>query len=115
MSRVYNFSAGPAMVPTEVLQRAQSEMLDWNQTGMSTMEMSHRGKDYMSIAQKAESDLRQLLSIPDNYKVLFMQGGASSQFAMVPINLLGDKTTADYLLTGQWSKKRWLKPGVTVM
>ena len=105
MSRVYNFSAGPATLPTEVLERARDEMLDWNGSGMSVMEMSHRGKDYMSIAAKAEADLRELMVIPDNYKVLFLQGGASSQFAMVPINLLGDKTTADYLLTGQWSKK----------
>jgi len=105
MSRVYNFSAGPAALPTEVLERARDEMLDWHGSGMSVMEMSHRGKDYMSIAAKAEADLRELMLIPDNYKVLFLQGGASSQFAMVPINLLGDKTTADYLLTGQWSKK----------
>ena len=105
MSRVYNFSAGPAALPTEVLERARDEMLDWNGSGMSVMEMSHRGKDYMSIAAKAEADLRDLMAIPDNYKVLFLQGGASSQFAMVPINLLGDKTSADYLLTGQWSKK----------
>lgn len=105
MSRVYNFSAGPAALPTEVLERARDEMLDWHGSGMSVMEMSHRGKDYMSIAAKAEADLRELMTIPDNYKVLFLQGGASSQFAMVPINLLGDKTTADYFLTGQWSKK----------
>lgn len=105
MKRVFNFSAGPASLPTEVLERAQNEMLDWNGSGMSVMEMSHRGKDYMSIAAKAEADLRELMTIPDNYKVLFLQGGASSQFAMVPINLLGNKTSADYLLTGQWSKK----------
>jgi phosphoserine aminotransferase len=105
MSRVYNFSAGPAALPTEVLEQAQAEMLDWNGSGMSVMEMSHRGKDYMSIAVKAEADLRQLMTIPDNYKVLFMQGGASSQFAMVPINLLNGKKSADYILTGQWSKK----------
>lgn len=105
MSRVYNFSAGPAALPTEVLAQAQSEMMDWNDSGMSVMEMSHRGKDYMSIAKKAEADLRELMSIPENYKVLFVQGGASSQFAMVPINLLNGKKTADYLLTGQWSKK----------
>ena len=105
MSRVYNFSAGPAALPTEVLEQAQAEMLDWNGSGMSVMEMSHRGKDYMSIAAKAEADLRQLMSIPDNYKILFLQGGASSQFAMVPINLLNGKVSADYLLTGQWSKK----------
>ena len=105
MSRVYNFSAGPAALPTEVLEQAQAEMLDWNGSGMSIMEMSHRGKDYMSIAAKAEADLRELMAIPDNYKVLFLQGGASSQFAMVPINLLNGKKKADYLLTGQWSKK----------
>lgn len=109
MSRVYNFSAGPAALPTEVLEQAQAEMLDWNGSGMSVMEMSHRGKDYMSIAEKAELDLRQLMAIPDNYKVLFMQGGASSQFAMVPSNLLNikksGKKSADYMLTGQWSKK----------
>lgn len=105
MSRVFNFSAGPAALPTEVLEQAQAEMLDWNGSGMSVMEMSHRGKDYLSIAAKAEADLRELMSIPDNYKVLFLQGGASSQFAMVPINLLNGKKSADYLLTGQWSKK----------
>jgi phosphoserine aminotransferase len=93
------------MLPTEVLQRAQAEMLDWNGSGMSVMEMSHRGKEFMSIAEKAESDLRKLMAIPDNYRVLFLQGGASSQFAMVPINLLRGKSSADYLLTGQWSKK----------
>ena len=110
MSRVYNFSAGPAALPTEVLEQAQAEMLDWHGSGMSVMEMSHRGKDYMSIAAKAEADLRELMSMPDNYKVLFLQGGASSQFAMVPINLLNardneTRASADYLLTGQWSKK----------
>ena len=110
MSRVFNFSAGPAALPTEVLEQAQAEMLDWNGSGMSVMEMSHRGKDYMSIAAKAEADLRELMSIPENYKVLFLQGGASSQFAMVPINLLNGRDgikreSADYLLTGQWSKK----------
>jgi phosphoserine aminotransferase len=105
MSRVYNFSAGPAALPIDVLEQAQAEMLDWNGSGMSVMEMSHRGKDYMSIAAKAEADLRQLMTIPDNYTVLFLQGGASSQFAMVPINLLHGKKSADYILTGQWSKK----------
>jgi len=105
MSRVFNFSAGPAALPTEVLERAREELLDWHGSGTSVMEMSHRGKHFMSIAAKAEADLRELMAIPDNYKVLFLQGGASSQFAMVPINLLGDKNTADYLLTGQWSKK----------
>lgn len=105
MSRVYNFSAGPANLPEEVLKQAQQEMLDWQGTGMSVMEMSHRGKAYMSIAEKAEADMREIMSIPDNYKVLFLQGGASTQFAMVPINLLAGNTQADYVLTGQWSKK----------
>lgn len=105
MSRVYNFSAGPAALPEEVLKQAQQDMLDWQGSGMSVMEMSHRGKAFMSIAEKAEADLRELMAIPDNYKVLFLQGGASSQFAMVPINLLGEKGKADYINTGQWSKK----------
>jgi len=105
MSRVFNFSAGPAMLPEAVLEQARAEMLDWQGTGMSVMEMSHRGKEFMSIAEKAEVDLRHLLGIGEDYKVLFLQGGASSQFAMVPINLLGAKTSADYLNTGQWSKK----------
>lgn len=106
MGRKYNFSAGPAMVPVEVLERAQSEMLDWRGSGMSVMEMSHRGKEYMSIAQQAEADLREILSVPDNYKVLFLQGGASSQFSMVPMNLLSQAGEAvDYLNTGTWSKK----------
>jgi len=105
MARKFNFSAGPAMLPTAVIERAQREMLDWNDSGMSTMEMSHRGKEYMSIATKAEQDLRDVMAIPDNYKVLFLQGGASAQFAMIPLNLLGDKTSADYINTGMWSKK----------
>lgn len=105
MARKFNFSAGPAMLPTAVIERAQQEMLDWNGSGMSVMEMSHRGKEYMSIATKAEQDLREVLAIPDNYKVLFLQGGASSQFAAIPLNLLGDKDSADYLNTGMWSKK----------
>jgi len=105
MSRVYNFSAGPATLPEDVIRRATEEMLDWQGSGMSVMEMSHRGKEFMSIAAQAEKDLRELLSIPDNYKVLFLQGGASSQFSMVPINLLRGKTTADYFNTGMWSKK----------
>ncbi len=105
MTRVYNFSAGPATLPEEVLKKAQQEMLDWNGSGMSVMEMSHRGKEYISIAEKAEADLRELMQIPDNYKVLFLQGGASSQFAAVPINLMGANRKADYILTGQWSKK----------
>lgn len=105
MARVFNFSAGPAMLPQIVIERAQQEMLDWNGSGMSVMEMSHRGKEYMSIAEKAEADLREVMQIPSNYKVLFLQGGASSQFAMVPMNLLRGKTGADYINTGAWSKK----------
>ena len=105
MSRVFNFSAGPAMIPQAVLEKAQSEMLDWNGTGMSTMEMSHRGKDYMSIAEKAMTDLRDVMEIPYTHEILFLQGGASSQFAMVPMNLLRGKKTADYINTGAWSKK----------
>ena len=105
MARKFNFSAGPAMLPTAVIERARKEMLDWNGSGMSVMEMSHRGKEYMSIASKAEQDLREVMKIPDNYKVLFLQGGASSQFAAIPLNLLGDKDSADYLNTGMWSKK----------
>ena len=105
MTRKYNFSAGPAMLPTPVIERALAEMLDWNGSGMSVMEMSHRGKEYMSIAAKAEADLREVMGIPDNYKVLFLQGGASSQFAAIPLNLLGDKQSADYINTGMWSKK----------
>ncbi len=105
MARVFNFSAGPAMLPQIVIERAQQEMLDWNGSGMSVMEMSHRGKEYMSIAEKAEADLREVMQIPANYKVLFLQGGASSQFAMVPMNLLRGQGKVDYLLTGDWSKK----------
>jgi phosphoserine aminotransferase len=105
MSRVFNFSAGPATLPQAVLEQAQAEMLDWNGSGMSVMEMSHRSKEYVSIAEQAEADLREILAIPDNYKVLFLQGGASSQFAMVPMNLLGDANQADYFRTGIWSKK----------
>ena len=105
MPRVFNFSAGPAMLPQKVLERARDEMLEWRGSGMSVMEMSHRGKEYMAIAAQAEADLRELLAIPGNYKVLFLQGGASSQFAMVPMNLLRGKTGADYINTGAWSKK----------
>ena len=105
MSRVFNFSAGPATLPEAVLKQAQEEMMDWQGCGMSVMEMSHRGKAYVSIAEKAEADLRDIMNIPSNYKVLFMQGGASSQFAAVPINLMGTNTKADYILTGQWGKK----------
>jgi len=105
VSKVFNFSAGPAVLPAEVLEIAQRELLDWRGCGMSVMEMSHRGKEFMSIAAQAETDLRELMAIPSNYKVLFLQGGASSQFAMVPLNLLRGKNTADYVNTGSWSKK----------
>ncbi|WP_462321950.1 3-phosphoserine/phosphohydroxythreonine transaminase [Halochromatium sp.] len=105
MSRPYNFSAGPAMLPEPVLRQAQEEMLDWNGSGMCVAEMSHRGKEFMSIAEQAEQDLRELLAIPDGYRVLFLQGGASSQFAMVPLNLAVAAAKADYLNTGSWSKK----------
>ncbi|MBL3601399.1 MAG: 3-phosphoserine/phosphohydroxythreonine transaminase [gamma proteobacterium endosymbiont of Lamellibrachia anaximandri] len=105
MSRVFNFSAGPAALPETVLQQAQEELLDWHDAGMSVMEMSHRGKEFMSIAETAEADLRELLAVPDNYKVLFLQGGASSQFGMVPMNLTRDNNKVDYINTGSWSKK----------
>src|SRR5580765_55326 len=103
--RVFNFSAGPAVLPEVVLQRAAAEMLDWHGSGMSVMEMSHRGKQFISLADKAEADLRTLLSIPANYKVLFLQGGAIAENAVVPMNLLGGKSSADYVNTGEWSKK----------
>jgi len=105
MTRVFNFSAGPAALPEEVLRQAGEEMTDWRGSGVSVMEMSHRGKEFMGIAAQAEADLRELLAIPANYKVLFLQGGASLQFEMVPINLLRGKAGADYVNTGQWSKK----------
>ncbi len=105
MKRVYNFSAGPAVLPEEVLKKAAQEMLDYNGCGMSVMEMSHRGKEFTQIIETAESDLRQIMDIPDNYKVLFLQGGASLQFAMVPLNLMTKNKKADYVHTGQWSKK----------
>jgi len=103
--RVFNFSAGPAVLPEEVLQQAASEMLDWRGSGMSVMEMSHRGKEFISIAAKAEADLRTLLAIPANYKVLFLQGGAIGENAIVPMNLLRGAKAADYVNTGEWSKK----------
>ena len=105
MRKVFNFSAGPAVLPEEVLQQAASEMLDWQGSGQSVMEMSHRGKEYMSIHAQAEADLRELMAIPTNYKVLFLQGGATLQFAQIPMNLLRGKTSADYVNTGEWSKK----------
>ena len=106
MSRVYNFSAGPAVLPEEVLKEAADEMLDYKGSGMSVMEMSHRSKTYQTIIDEAEADLRELIGIPDNYKVLFLQGGASQQFAMIPMNLMKNKV-ADYIVTGQWAKKAW--------
>ena len=104
--RVYNFSAGPAVLPEEVLKEAAAEMLDYKGTGMGVMEMSHRSKAYQQIIDEAEQDLRDLMQIPDNYKVLFLQGGASAQFAMIPMNLMKNKV-ADYIITGQWAKKAW--------
>ena len=106
MSRVYNFSAGPAVLPESVLKEAADEMLNYNGTGMSVMEMSHRSKAYDEIIKTAEADLRELMNIPDNYKVLFLQGGASQQFAMIPMNLMKNKV-ADYIVTGQWAKKAY--------
>jgi phosphoserine aminotransferase len=103
--RVFNFSAGPAVLPEEVLRKAAAEMLDWHGSGMSVMEMSHRGKEFIGIAAKAEADLRALLAIPANYKVLFLQGGAIGENAIVPMNLVNGKTSADYVNTGEWSKK----------
>ena len=103
--RVFNFSAGPAVLPESVLRRAAEEMLDWRGSGMSVMEMSHRGKEFISIAEKAEADLRTLLAIPEHYKVLFLQGGAIAENAIVPMNLMAGRTTADYINTGEWSKK----------
>lgn len=104
MSRVYNFSAGPAVLPEEVLKEVAEEMMDYQGTGMSVMEMSHRSADFQKIIDEAEQDLRDLMKIPDNYKVLFLQGGASQQFAMIPMNLMKNKV-ADYIVTGQWAKK----------
>ena len=106
MSRVYNFSAGPAVLPEEVLKEAAAEMLDYKGTGMSVMEMSHRSKAFETIINEAEADIRELMNIPDNYKVLFLQGGANLQFSMVPMNLMKNKV-ADYIITGQWAKKAY--------
>lgn len=105
MSRAYNFSAGPAMLPEVVLQRAQAELTDWHGAGASIMEMSHRGKEFVSVHAEAERDVRDLLGVPDTYKVLFLQGGATGQFAAIPMNLLRGKSKADYILTGSWGKK----------
>ena len=105
MSRIFNFSAGPAALPEAVLGQVQAELLEWQGTGASVMEVSHRGKPFMEMAAKAEQDLRDLMGIPNNYKVLFLQGGATAQFSAIPLNLMGDKTTADYAHTGHWGKK----------
>lgn len=110
MARVYNFSAGPAVLPEEVLKEAAEEMMDYRGCGMSVMEMSHRSKTYQTIIDEAEADLRDLIGIPDNYKVLFLQGGASQQFAMIPMNLMKNGV-ADYIVTGQWAKKAWQEAG----
>ena len=107
MSRVYNFSAGPAILPEEVLKTAADEMLDYKGTGESVMEMSHRSKEYQAIIDECEATLREVMSIPDNYKVLFLQGGASSQFAMLPLNLMNKSGKADFVITGQWAKKAY--------
>jgi phosphoserine aminotransferase len=105
VAQIYNFSPGPAVLPKEVLEQARDEMVDWHDSGMSIMEMSHRGKEFLGIAAEMEADLRELMAIPVNYKVLFLQGGAHSQFSMVPMNLLRGKTSADYVNTGIWSQK----------
>ncbi len=107
MSRVYNFSAGPSMLPEEVLKTAAAEMLEYGESGQSVMEMSHRSKEYQAIIDTAEADLREIMNIPDNYEVLFLQGGASTQFAMVPMNLMTKNGKADYIITGQWANKAY--------
>jgi phosphoserine aminotransferase len=111
MGRIYNFSAGPAMLPEEVLKEAADEMLDYRGSGMSVMEMSHRSKVYEGIIQEAEKDLRELMNIPDNYKVLFLQGGASQQFAAIPMNLMKNRV-ADFIITGQWAKKAYQEAAI---
>ena len=105
MTRVFNFSAGPAALPVAVLEQLRDEMLDWHGHGMSVMEMSHRGKAYVGIAQQAEADLRELMAVPANYKVLFLQGGATAQFAAIPLNLTAPGAVVDYVSTGTWSTK----------
>ena len=105
MSRVYNFSAGPSMLPLEVLEKAQKEMTKYGTSGMSVMEMSHRSADFKAIIDEAEALVRELMNVPDNYKVLFLQGGGSTQFAMIPMNLAAKNKKADYVITGQWAKK----------
>lgn len=105
MSRKFNFSAGPATLPVTVLEQIQNDLLDWQGTGMSVMEMSHRGKAFVSIADAATADLRELLAVPDTHEILWLQGGATGQFAAIPLNILGNKTAADYVVTGSWGKK----------
>ncbi|MBR7070818.1 MAG: 3-phosphoserine/phosphohydroxythreonine transaminase, partial [Clostridia bacterium] len=107
MARVYNFSAGPSMLPEAVLKTAADEMLEYGTSGQSVMEMSHRSKEYDAIIKQAEADLREIMEIPDNYEVLFLQGGASTQFAMVPLNLMNKNKKADYIITGQWANKAY--------
>ena len=105
MTRVFNFSAGPATLPIDVLEQVRNDLLDWNGSGMSVMEMSHRGKEFVAIAEQATADLKSLLGVPDNYSILWMQGGATGQFSAIPMNLLRGGTTADYVVTGSWGKK----------
>lgn len=107
MARVYNFSAGPSMLPEEVLKTAAAEMLEYGESGQSVMEMSHRSKEYDTIIKEAEADLREIMNIPDNYEVLFLQGGASTQFAMIPLNLMNKNHKADYIITGQWANNAY--------
>lgn len=111
MGRVFNFSAGPAVLPEEVLRELANEMLDYKGSGMSVMEMSHRSKEYEEIINEAEADLRELMNIPSNYKVLFLQGGAHQQFSMIPMNLMKNGK-ADYIITGQWAKRAWQEAGI---
>lgn len=106
-NRVYNFSAGPSMLPVEVLEKVQKDLLNYEGSGQSVMEMSHRSKEFKKIIEDAEADLRELMNIPDNYKVMFLQGGGTLQFAMVPLNLLRKSRKADYVITGTWAKKAY--------
>lgn len=108
--RVYNFSAGPSMLPLEVMEKASAELTNYQDCGMSVMEMSHRSKEFEGIIQDAEKNLREIMNIPDNYKVLFIQGGATLQFSMIPLNLMNKNKKADYIVTGAWAKKRQKKP-----
>ncbi len=107
MARVYNFSAGPSMLPEEVLKTAAAEMLEYGESGQSVMEMSHRSKEYQAIFDETEANLREIMNIPENYEVLFLQGGASTQFAMIPLNLMNKNKKADFIITGQWANKAY--------